>query len=225
MGQLIRDHDAAYLAGHLDGDGSITDNGSGYVRVQWISAHKTTINEIRRMLRREGVTAYVKNVGGSKNVLWCVCIYRQDDCKFTLERIAPYLVVKSDQAWTVLGAFGSRLKHYHTPLGWDYLAGLLDTDGHVTQQQRWKNGGLTYRVAWTQKYKRGFSEIQAFLSEAGIASKPILLHSGVWQLRVLRQGEILILLEEMLPYLITKAAKAKKTISDVQERWEICVDS
>ena len=222
MGQLLRDHDAAYLAGHLDGDGSITSNGNGYFRVQWISTHLLSLNEIERMLQSEHITARLKKVGSN---IYCLCIYRQDECKFALEWIAPYLVKKSDRAWMTLGELGSRQKPRKISIDWDYLAGFTDTDGHLTQQRRWKNGGLTYRIGWTQKDKLVLPEISEFLSGAGISSSLSYLHSRVWQLRVVRQGEILLALEEMLPYLVTKAAKAKQTIFDVQERWELCTAS
>jgi hypothetical protein len=124
-----------------------------------------------------------------------------------------------------LGELGSRQKPRKISIDWDYLAGFTDTDGHLTQQRRWKNGGLTYRIGWTQKDKLVLPEISEFLSGAGISSSLSYLHSRVWQLRVVRQGEILLALEEMLPYLVTKAAKAKQTIFDVQERWELCTAS
>lgn len=215
MGQLIRDCEAGYLAGHLDGDGSITSNGNGYHRLQWISTHHLTLLEIQRMLSDEGVTAKLKP---HSNSLECLCVYRQEDCRFALEKFAPYLVLKSQKAWRVLADLGSMTKERSVSIDWDYAAGFLDTDGHITQQSRWKNGSLTHWIGWTQKGENSMAALEAFLVAKGFHTSKCYLHSGVWQLRVIRQKEVEQVIRNMTPYLITKAAKAREVLGSLEGR-------
>lgn len=214
MGQLIRDREAAYLAGHLDGDGTVLFEKRGtntVVRVQWISTHRPSLAHVQSLLDGKG---YWKQVGGSRTDIGCLCLYSKADCLAVLKRIAPYTVVKYNKAYEAIFTLGQTMEKQCNPIDWDYLAGFTDTDGHVTQSRRWKNGGLSYKLGWTQKGDcTVLAEIQEFLAENGITAHLYHIHSGVFQLMAMRQREVAEILQSMYPYLFTKSVKAKETMN------------
>jgi intein/homing endonuclease len=97
----------AYIAGFIDGDGSININLNHGRNVQprvAIYQNKLDILEYIQSLYRGNI--YKINSKG----YWQLIICKYDDCRFILEDIFPYLRVKSVQASLALQIFDYKLK-------------------------------------------------------------------------------------------------------------------
>lgn len=113
----ITDIDAAYIAGFLDGDGSI----GLYIYDKYTSGRVTISNTNQNVLKWVNK---IVGIGGvyrlrlliSGKTIWEFCIRKQKDLNEFLNRIYPYLKIKNGRAEEVMGWLSTKPNYILGPI-------------------------------------------------------------------------------------------------------------
>lgn len=89
--------DWRYIAGFVDGEGSIIKNGENDYRIAIPQTHEGVLRAIQDFTGMGNICQVAKRKAHWKES-WVYCIARQEDTLIFLKRIYPYLIVKKDIA-------------------------------------------------------------------------------------------------------------------------------
>lgn len=233
----MKEEEKAYLAGVVDGDGTIymskvtrKDHAKGFLYIPGLGIGKSSRELIEKVSSLLDGSMYSRG----KNYRW-YCNSR-NRCSKAIPNILPYLRSKKEQAETVLKfCFGEidaddaydRCKYLNKthdttkidvsirssterPESWAYIAGLMDTDGAFMISKR----DLSNRGCVNPRYtgKVSFGETDSRTTRAIWESFPkgsIIYKQGrqVWELVV--NSEMIEFIEKILPYMIAKKRNAE----------------
>lgn len=87
--------DWRYIAGFVDGEGSIVKNGETDYRIAIPQAHEGVLNEIRNFSGVGNICKIKKRQEHWKES-WIYTVARQEDVLFFLKKVSPYLIIKKE---------------------------------------------------------------------------------------------------------------------------------
>jgi hypothetical protein len=229
LGQRLRESQWAYMAGFLDGDGTINfekrSPTNTVIKVGWCQSEPNlfVLRQIEEWLDKEyirwGIHSWEAKSGITSQWLR---IYNQADQRLALEGMWPYVIRKAPEAKKALSFLGSNLKVDWAGMDWDYLAGFTDSDGCINDQTL--RGYKQYRIHWTQKYEESFvlDEIKWFLEGQGIGVTEARVSSNRSGRQIIAsQKKTRFLLEKMYSHLIVKKKRAKMVMDYLREVEEL----
>lgn len=91
----------SYIAGFVDGEGSILKNGNTDYRISIPQTHEGVLRSIQNFTGMGNICQVAKRKTHWKES-WVYCVARQEDALFFLKRIYPYLIVKKDIARKII---------------------------------------------------------------------------------------------------------------------------
>lgn len=207
-----------YVAGFYDAEGGIEFRTARSIRLT-ISQHERNgfiLDELEKFFDLYGIlsargVSYSRPAGDQLNIR-----VASKDAFLMLKKMAPYLIVQSNNTQTAFEAVGLAMPT-KKPMSWQYLAGFTDGDGHIGV--RFSKGCRQHRVIFAQsgKWDGVIDEIQEFLSQNGISSYRGLSSVGAVSLTV-SQYDVNSLLKKLRPYLVVTKEKSASAISYLSAR-------
>ncbi len=91
----------SYIAGFVDGEGSIVKNGKNDYRIAIPQTHEGVLRAIQDFTGMGNICQVAKRKAHWKES-WVYCVARQEGVLFFLKRIYPYLIVKKDIARKII---------------------------------------------------------------------------------------------------------------------------
>ncbi len=95
--QKLTDTEASYIAGILDGEGTIYFHKNG-PRIIIGNTHRELMEWLSTLLKRNLTQQKGRTPSGErKTPFWVLSVYRKADVLFLLEQISPYVIVKKEK--------------------------------------------------------------------------------------------------------------------------------
>jgi hypothetical protein len=220
-----------YIAGFFDGEGTLGLQHRGHRSYFRVGFYQNALDdqvlvEIQKFLAGHGLSARIGRVEGRRAKGEAhLSVFPQNDVKFLLRKIEPFVIEKFQSVASALGAWGYE-PTYQREMRWSYVAGFFDGEGSISVRAH-ANGKPNSR-AQVKIYQCGVArvldEISEFLTAKQIynsvrryANPP---YSEKCFVEVNRQRAILKLLERMQPYMIVKTEQAADTIDEIRFKIE-----